>query len=316
MLQRRFSSLAFPVGACGAAILLGVAPAKGDEKGARVACNTAYKDFKAAQADEQAGHLRIARDLYQSCSRATCGGLVQKCSAKYSALNADLPSVVPIATDDSGEPRVDLQVQVDGEVVSSRLDGRGIPVEPGLHEFTFFGDRGAYATRKVMVIKGQKNRPIAVTLHSPTKRTGEQLASAATATKPPSPEAASTEGAPPDASREDASSKQGRSLLLPLAVGGAGLATLAAGGLLTYWGRRDNDALSQCSPSCSPSSVSHIRTLYALSDVSIGVGIAAVGVATWLWVSSGASKEQPAPQAVFDVNPTRSGAIASVRGAF
>src|SRR4029077_9552446 len=145
-----------------------------NNKDNRVACNSAYKEYRAAQADEQAGHLVTAKDLYQSCSRATCAGLVQKCSAKYLALTADLPSVVPVVTDEAGEPHVDVQVKVDGELVSSRLDGRGITVEPGVHEFAFVGGGGVSTTQKIMIIEGQKNRPIAATIHWPTKRTVEK----------------------------------------------------------------------------------------------------------------------------------------------
>src|SRR4029077_20834235 len=117
MHQRSRFRRAVHVGACGAAVLFGALPAKGNNnKDNRVACNSAYKEYRAAQADEQAGHLVTAKDLYQSCSRATCAGLVQKCSAKYLALTADLPSVVPVVTDEAGEPHVDVQVKVDGEL--------------------------------------------------------------------------------------------------------------------------------------------------------------------------------------------------------
>jgi hypothetical protein len=321
MHQRSRVRRAVHVGACGAAVLFGAPPANGNNKDNRVACNSAYKEYKTAQAEEQAGHLVTAKDLYQSCSRATCAGLVQKCSAKYLSLTADLPSVVPVVTDEAGEPRVDVQVKVDGELVRSRLDGRGITVEPGVHEFAFVGDGGVSATQRIMVIEGQKDRTIAVTIHWPTRHTAERTESgpsgraaretskdATPPTKEPLTQGASTQEPP----------MQERSLALPIAVGAGGLLTLAAGGLLTYWGRRDNDLLSRCSPNCSPSSVDHIRTLYTLSDISFGVGIAAVGAATWLWLGTGSIKEQPSPRAAyrFDLSPSRSGAIASVKGVF
>jgi hypothetical protein len=306
------------MGACAAVVLCAI-PAKGKDKDTRVACNTAYGEYKSAQANEQAGRLRAARDQYQSCSRATCAGLIQKCSAKYAALIADLPSVVPVVTDEAGEPCVDVQVKVDGEVVASRLDGRGIVVEPGVHEFAFLGDTGFSATRKVMIIEGEKNRPIAVTI--PLRKAKAAIAQKA--------EPASTASVEPHASHEDSAPHEvptaaeattgsgGRSLVLPLSIWGGGLLAVAAGGILTAWGQQDNALLSRCSPNCSPSSVAHIRTLYTLSDISLGIGVAAIGVATWL-VWPWKSREEPPSQASykFGVNPTRTGAVASFEGAF
>jgi hypothetical protein len=336
-----------PLGAYGVAIFLFAAPALGKdkEKENRAACNASYKDYKTAKDDEKAGHLRDARELYVSCSNAPCAGVAQRCAAQLTALNAALPSVVPIVTDDAGEPRVDVQVKVDGQVLVSRLDGWSHPVEPGLHEFSFSTDAGVFATQKVMLIEGERNKPIAVTMHSPGKapenRPAEnklaemhRTASAASApsadtkAKPEEPASESTaaeKSAPETASHEDAT-KRGRSLFLPVVAGTVGLAGLAAGGLLTYWGRQDNDLLAQCSNtvhptrSCLPSSVDHIRTLYVAADISFGVAAAGLVAATWLYLRSGSSDQKPPTQTqtayTFDIHPTPSGAFASVKKAF
>jgi hypothetical protein len=80
-----------------------------------------------------------------------------------------------------------------------------------------------------------------------------------------------------------------------------GLAALGAGAALTYWGRRDNDLLARCAPYCSPASIDHIRQLYLASDIAIGTGVAAIGIAGVIFL---------------DVRPAPSGAIASVAGTF
>jgi hypothetical protein len=335
MFQRQFIRRVFPIGACGAGILLCAAPAPGKDMVDRAACNASYKDYKTAKADEQSGRLREARDLYQSCSRAPCAGVAQRCTAKFAALNSDLPSVVPVVTDDAGEPRVDVDVKVDGQLVTSRLDGRGLPVEPGVHEFTFSADNRVFSTEKIMIIEGQHNRPIAVTIHSPNGKVAVKPAVAPSA--PPSrqespapqeePKAAPQEPAPDTTPPEKAVSeaapseethKGGRSLFLPLVLGGVGLVGLGGGGLLTFWGRKDNSSLSQCSPSCSPSSLDHIRALYTAADISFGVGVASLGVATWLYLRSGSAEQKPAPKDAFtfDVHPIQAGAFASVKRAF
>jgi hypothetical protein len=331
MFQRKFVRRLGPVGACGAAVLLCAAPAPGKDKDSRVACNSAYKEFKTAQADEQSGRLREARELYLSCSKATCAGLVQKCGAKYTALTAALPTVVPIVVDEAGEPRADVQVKVDGEVVTSRLEGRGLAVDPGVHEFSFSTDAGVFATQKIMIIEGDHNRPIQVAMHAMAKRAekpksasaskpaAEEKSEAKPAAAEPTPEAASSDKpTPSEAAPAEGTSKGGpHPALLPIVIGGAGLVALAGGGLLTYWGRKDNDALSQCSPNCLPSSLDHIRALYLAADISFGLGVGAVGVATWLYLRSGAIENPNLGVArKFDVHPIRSGAFASYQGAF
>src|SRR4051812_5384006 len=48
----------------------------------------------------QAAHLREAQELFAACARATCAeSLRQECAARRLQLNADIPSVVPLAAD-------------------------------------------------------------------------------------------------------------------------------------------------------------------------------------------------------------------------
>ncbi len=105
--------------------------------------------------------------------------------------------------------------------------------------------------------------------------------------------------------------------MAPYLLGGFGLASLGAYGMFTYWGKKDNDLLSRCAPDCSPASLDHIRKLYLVADISLGVGVVALGAATWVALSSGSSKEKPTETAyVVDVKPTPSGAFATVSGSF
>jgi hypothetical protein len=91
-----------------------------------------------------------------------------------------------------------------------------------------------------------------------------------------------------------------------------GVAGLAGGGLLTYWGRQDNRQLSSCAPSCSPETIHHIRMLYMGADASFVVGGLALGTATLLWLTSGPpAREERVASSHFGVSPTRSGAMAS-----
>jgi hypothetical protein len=105
---------------------------------------------------------------------------------------------------------------------------------------------------------------------------------------------------------------------LTYSLGGVGLIGLGGFGLLTEWGRRDNRMLAQCSPSCPQATVDHIRRLYIAADISLGVGIAAIGAACWVYVSSRSTKEERSSResVVFDLQPTKSGALLALSGSF
>ena len=104
---------------------------------------------------------------------------------------------------------------------------------------------------------------------------------------------------------------------MPYVLGAVGLVGLGGAGLLTYWGRRDNDLLAGCRPNCPKESLDHIRTLYIASDVSLGVGAAALTTGLVWFLVSGPSKEEPrAPAYRFDVQPIASGSFATFTGSF
>jgi len=96
------------------------------------------------------------------------------------------------------------------------------------------------------------------------------------------------------------------------------LAGLGAYGAFTYWGRKDNQLLGNCSPNCSPDSVDHIRKLYLGADIAGGIGAAALATSLIWFIASPSSKEKAPSQASyrFDVQPSPSGGYASVSGSF
>src|SRR5262249_20005876 len=139
----------FPVGVGAAAMVLGSRrgitkppPLKGE-----VACRSAYKS---ATALEEAGQLLEARRALKKCARSACDNALRaRCVINYVQLQADLPSVIPTVTDATGTPVVDVRVTMDGAPLTSRIDGHALPINPGLHEFSFERD-GVVATEKVV----------------------------------------------------------------------------------------------------------------------------------------------------------------------
>jgi len=158
-----------PAGAVGAAVLLSVSATRGapaaprrDGADASRACLAA---FERAQAQEEAGHLVEAGRLFRACGAAECGSpLWQECASRNTRLRSYTPSVVPFVVDDSGEPRVDVEVKMDGLLLASRLDGRALPVDPGTHELTFSTESGVIGTKKITVARGQRNLPVSVSV--------------------------------------------------------------------------------------------------------------------------------------------------------
>jgi hypothetical protein len=275
-------------------------------------CMTA---FQSAQEREQSGHLREARDLLLACTKATCAkALRQECRALFTQLDTeDIPSVVPFV-EDAGTPRVDVQVKMDGELLTSRLDGQPLLVDPGMHEFSFSTESGVFATEKIMIVQGEHNRRISASLHSADK--GEQKEEQKEATAPPAPPASHVETKPapetpaPDKSRHETAPQvvepegpsAGASPALPWVLAGAGLAGVAAGASMVLVGNANGS---------SPAADAAIGS-------SVGVGVAALVVATWVFASPRPAGEKGATLAayVLDVRPTPSGAFASVSGAF
>jgi hypothetical protein len=304
-------------------------PAKDKGKTGRSCAST----YGTAVQLEQSGKLRQARDLLLACANTPCTGLVrQQCWTRYAQLESDIPSVVPLVTGDDGDPRVDVQVSIDNEPLTSRIDGRSLPVDPGLHEFSFTSDGRVLATQKVLILQGQRNRPISVAIKAPA------LNAKSSPDKPPvdkvaipkrEPDAPASEKAAPAKPDKSVAEprvseappaeppKNGGPGAMPWILGGVGLAGIGAAGLLTYWGRQDNDRLSECRPNCSKESVDHIRRLYIASDVSLGVGAAALATGVvWYFVGAPSKEEPRAPAYRFDVRPIASGTFATFSGSF
>jgi hypothetical protein len=358
MFQRRLVRRSFQMGAWATALVLcaTAGSTEPDKSSAdpgtkdRKACKVARKTAKEL---EQSNHLRQARETLLSCAKVSCSAMVrQECLNRYTLLASDIPSIVPLVTDQSGAPRVDVAVRMDGELLTSRLDGRALAVDPGLHEFTFSTDGGVVITQRLMIVQGQRNQPITVAMNAKDKRAQKRTLAPSVAMAPSEGAKMAVEKPPvekqgleepsdrssaerpdratverdaeksPESSDDVASSPSVHHKgpgPLPWVLSAAGLAGIGTYGLLTVWGRKDNDALANCSPDCSAASLDRVKTLYLAADISLGVGIAALGAGvTWLALSSGSNKEKPPAQAayVFDVQPTPSGAFATVRGAF
>jgi hypothetical protein len=233
-------------------------------------------------------------------------------------MDGAVPTVIPVVTDASGagQPLDEskIEVRMDGQSLTTKLDGQAISVNPGEHEFTFSADNAVFATQKVAIVYGQRNRRISAEL--PAAKTV-----APTTTEV---DAADTVDDPPSRALRKAPGRGAESSVAPswsmYVLGGVGVLGLGTAALLTTWGRKDNTALMQsCGMNCQPSSVHHIRNVYLASDVALGVGVVALAASTWLYIRFRTEEKtsmRGARISLFDIQTTPSGAFANVQGAF
>jgi hypothetical protein len=309
-------------------------PARGD----RQACVQHY--YKAKESIE-AGRLLDAKEPLGRCARATCGSfLQQECTALYIQMENDVPSVVPVVSDAADTPDVTFEVKIDGELLTSKLDGVAIAVNPGWHEFTFSAGGRVFATQKVLLAQGQRNHAISVSQRSADKK--PVIAPIVASTKEPDPKGVALQEADAQSASEieqpralkhkmrvseakseadsDVTAKRGASWVA-YALGGLGLVGVGGAGLFTYWGRTDNVTLrSSCAPECNPASVHHVRMVYLAADVSAAVGVTSLIASTWLFLHSTGSDEKPPKETarlrMLDLRPSASGAVATIGGTF
>jgi hypothetical protein len=299
----------------GSVMLLSAVTANAEPK-ARVGAQCAAQQ-KQLQALEQSGHLREARDVARECSQAACGELVsQQCRTRHQILEEGIPSVVLTAVDERGAPLVEVEVRVDGTLASTRIDGQGLALDPGLHEFSFSAKDRAPYVEKVLIAQGERNRRISAVLRPASSVPATGGATAALAAAPPP----GSSGAVPSATPQAVSvAEPSRHVSIwPYVVGGAGLAALGASVAFATWGHTDFELLDRCAPNCKQDSVDHVRHMYIAADVSLGVGVVALGAATWMYLSTPKSAEPRADQAGnhFDLRPARGGAFATWEHSF
>jgi hypothetical protein len=182
-----------------------------------------------------------------------CGGkscpteIVQECIKWASEVETATPSVVLAARDSAGHELTDVVVSIDGGGASS-AGARATVLDPGLHTFTFKRVGHADIIEQVVLHEGEKNREILARYAAP---------------ETPTPE--------------------GGSRPVPTTVWMAGSLSVTGFALFATFGALGVSARStdHCATGCTSSQNNNVATKFDIADVSLGVGIAALGVAAW-----------------------------------
>lgn len=121
-----------------------------------------------AQARRDARELLESRALLRRCAARECPALIQRdCSRWLEDVEKSLPTVVLAAKDATGQLLVDVKVTADGTPIADQLDGRAVPMNPGVHTFHFERSDGVSAERRLPVREGEKNQEVLAVFESP-----------------------------------------------------------------------------------------------------------------------------------------------------
>jgi hypothetical protein len=258
------------------------ASAEGAQSDTKQACVAASTD---GQSLRDSGKLREAREKLVTCARDECPVIVRKYCAEWLAeVESRIPSVVFRVQTPDGADVTDANVTVD-ERPRRPVDGSATQLDPGEHRVRFEHPGDPPVEMHVVVAESEKGR--IVTAHFAPK------AGPAPAETPAAP--VESRGIP------------------PLAIALAGLGVLGGAGF-AYFGitaKSDLDNLRQsCAPGCASSDLDAVKQKAAFADVSLGVGVLALGAAAWVFFAN--SGPAPAQAALLDVRPTPGGAVAHV----
>lgn len=240
------------------------------------------------------GKLTEARAKFLQCGAPRCPSVVATDCAKWvSEVDTRLPTIALSVKDKEGHDLEHVRVAIDGVVVTEQLDGRSIPVDPGKHTVRFQAEGLLPAEETLMVVEGQKGRTVSVVLGGASR-----------------PAASST------------SSGSSTPLWPAVVAGGIGVVGVGAFAILGATGQSEKNHLSDtCAPlgTCDPSDVRAARTKLLVADVSLGVGVVSLGVATYFLVrhlNSPSTTTAQAPRIGLDVATMHDGAACTLRGSF
>lgn len=199
------------------------------------------------------GRLREARMTFLECVKDACPPLVRKdCGQFLVDLESAMPTVVVAAREPGGTDLMDVRVVVDGEVLTTRLEGKALAMDPGVHKFRFESKGRVSVEQTIVVREGERNRVIGVTLPTET---------ANSVVEPP--------GTPVSA-------------WVATSFAIVGFGTFAAFGLSAR--SEFNDLEKRCGSRCPSNDVDRVRRRALVADLGLVVGVVSAGVATYLFL--------------------------------
>lgn len=252
--------------------------------------------YEKAQEERRAKHLLAAREQMLVCAQDACPGFIKSDCAKWlDELETQIPTVV-FAARHGDQELTEVKVLLGDEVVAASLDGTAIRLDPGPKQFVFEHAEYGRVEHQAVVKEGRQSQEVAVTFVDAT--TGA---------------AAVDMGTP--------SAREKGSLVPAFIFTGVGVAGLGSFAFFGLSGQKEyKDLEEECSPDCTDADVEGVRTKRLIADVSLGVGVVSLGVATYLFVSPpGRGKAKSGARQrwfALDAGPLPGGGYTTVSGRF
>jgi hypothetical protein len=249
------------------------------------ACNAAYEQADLL-AHAPGDKLLDAREKARACASPACKAwMIKECSTMVTDLEARIPTVVFEAKDRQGNDLTEVSVALDGKVVTPRLDGHAMEMDPGGRTFVFTTADGHSAEVHALVKEGEKSQLVQAVFAD----IGAPAPAAATA----------------DTAAQDARAKTQRTAAV--IVSGVGVASIIVGsvfGLTAISKNHDSNSNGHCDATgCDPTGTSLRNT--ALGDATastvtfiVGGALAAAGITLFL-----TAPKSKAPATGLEVQP-------------
>jgi hypothetical protein len=277
----------------------------------KTTCAVAYEN---AQGFRMKLKLRKAREQLLICGHSSCPNVVTKdCNAWLEQVEADLTSVAFRVHDPGGQELTLVRVSMDGEHLRDKIDGTPTFVDPGMHVFRFEAEGYAVAEVRQMLRKGDRDRildlalrpradevPFRVVPESEKADAGIAVSPIDTRTADKTRETRTIDVQFPTPPPEPRSSPA----IGTYVAAGVGVVALSS---FVYFGlsasNQASDLRRDCKPNCPSESVDEVRSKLVVANVSLGVGVVALGVAGVLWLVRGSSAPKTANAVTLDVLP-------------
>jgi hypothetical protein len=156
-------------------LLLGISafasPSRATTADEKEACLSAADQGQSLRDD---GKFSLARDQFLACARDVCPKLVHdQCTEWQRQLDESTPTVVFGVKDEHGNDVAAARVLADGKLITSTLDGKPVPLDPGAHDIRFErDDPNQVVTVHVVLRTGEKNRDLTASFALPEGQAG------------------------------------------------------------------------------------------------------------------------------------------------
>ncbi len=264
---------------------------------AKASCGDAYEGAQEARGKAA---LLSAREQLLICSRDQCPKFIRTDCAKWlEQVTSAIPSLVIAVQDPDGNDLPDVQLEIDGKTVTESLS-LALDIDPGEHTLSVSVAGFEPMSQTVVLREGEQRRRVDFVMQRPASAEPARPAASTTA-----PDQISTEtaGAP----------------ALAYILGGVGVVAMGGFAYFALTGRSQrSDLESSCSPNCSQSKIDEVDQSFLFADISLGVGVVSLGVATYLLLSG--SSDAPAASSArslpLSLMAAPGGAFGAWRGTF